>query len=136
MLKKPLVFLGILIMACCGGNNCKTGSTEQPIKSKDLKKEEIVIQFSADWCGPCRQLKNIMKSKEMKEYLESEKIKYYVLDIEKKDEKTKMWIDYSKPTTIPLVVKYSWDEELKRWNETKRFVGSKNASFMKQWLKN
>ena len=136
MLKKTLVFLGILIMACCGGNNCKIGGTEQPIKSKDLKKEEIVIQFSADWCGPCRQLKNIMNSQEMKEYLESEKIKYYVLDIEKKDEKTKMWINYSKPTTIPLVVKYSWNEELKRWDESKRFVGSKNSFFMKQWLKN
>lgn len=122
-------------MACCGGNNCKKGCAEQPVNSKDIKKE-IVIQFSADWCGPCRQLKNIMKSQEMKEYVESEKIKYYILDIEKKDKTTKMWIDYSKPTTIPLVVKYSWSEKLKRWNEIKRFIGSKNASFMKEWLKN
>ncbi|NVM36709.1 MAG: thioredoxin family protein [Candidatus Lokiarchaeota archaeon] len=133
MLKKIFI-IGILIMACCGGNNCKKSLSKQPSESDELK--EIVIQFSADWCAPCRQLKSIMKSEEMKNYLKSKKLRYYILDIEKKDKTTKMWVDYSNPTTIPLVVKYSWDKELKRWKEIKRFVGAKNIEFMKEWLKN
>lgn len=122
-------------MACCGNNCCSKETSTQTNTEIEVKKE-IVIQFSADWCGPCRNLKGLMKSNEMTQYVKENGIKYYILDIEKKDKTTKMWIDYSKPTTIPLVVKYSWDEKFKKWNELKRFVGSKNISFMKEWLKN
>lgn len=133
MLKK-LVILGILIMACCG-NNCCSKETSAQTNAKVEVKKEIVIQFSADWCGPCRNLKGLMKSNEMTQYVKENGIKYYILDIDKNDENTKLWVDYAKPKTIPLVVKYRWNEEMQRWLEVKRFIGSKNASFMKEWLK-
>lgn len=122
-------------MACCG-NSCKKACGEETSNASDTKaKKEIVIQFSADWCGPCRSLKAVMKSEEMKQYVKEKGIIYYILDIDKNDKNSRMWKDYAKPSTIPTVVKYKWEEKLKKWLEVKRFVGSKNARFMKEWLK-
>ena len=55
---------------------------------KDLEKykkdyEKIVLQFSANWCGPCRRI--TPKIEKFIENIEDDKIKYLYLDIEKFD---------------------------------------------------
>ena len=49
---------------------------------KDFKNEDVsVVQFSAAWCGPCKQLKPIMdKISQSEEY--KDRAKYYYADIE------------------------------------------------------
>ena len=129
---KVFVF-GVLIMGCCGGK-CQVAAED--LIALEPPKKELTIQFSAEWCGPCRNLKGIMKSNDMKKWLNNNEISYYHIDIDKnKDKKAKAWIDYAKPSSIPLVVKYEYDEAKKAWIEKARFMGSKSAKFMKEWIK-
>lgn len=77
-----------------------------------------------------------MKSNDMKEYLKENDIRYYHIDIDKDKSKiAKAWVNYAKPSSIPLIVKYKYDEAKKRWLEKDRFMGGKSAKYMKQWLK-
>ena len=127
-----LFVIGALVMACCG-NSCGTVCADD-ISVASPPKPEIIIQFSAEWCGPCRKLKSVMKSDDMKKWLKDNEIRYYHIDVDKdKSESAKAWIKYASPTSIPLVVKYEWNNE--KWVEVKKFTGAKSADSMKEWLK-
>jgi thiol:disulfide interchange protein len=129
-----LFFLGALVMACCGGNSCNIVLADD-ISVASPPKPQIVIQFSAEWCGPCRKLKSVMKSDDMKKWLKDNEVRYYHIDVDKDRSKSaaKAWIKYASPTSIPLVVKYEWNNE--KWVEVKKFTGAKSADSMKEWLK-
>ena len=148
-----LITLGVVIMGCCGGS-CGgdknldeyislSGKSELLSKQEDNNEEKevkykegdtIVMQFSADWCGPCRALKASIKSdKALQEYFQKETKGYFIIDVDDKDEASSAWVKKAKPSSIPLVVLYRKCK--KSWDEVSRFTGSRPTSNVLEWLK-
>ena len=46
--------------------------------------EYLLFYFTAKWCGPCQRIKPMIL--ELKEGLKTDKIKFYVIDIDENDE--------------------------------------------------
>lgn len=156
-----IVLFGAFIMSCCGGR-CKSGSNmaaaapkfqqsqEQAASQEEVcekkeevceKKEEpkyqdgdlIMIQFSADWCGPCRQLKGMLKSSQkFKDYIKKETKGYFIVDVDSKDKNQAAWTNMAKPSSIPLVVSYRYKEG--KWSEASRFSGVRSVEGIISWL--
>ena len=141
-------------MGCCGGqcgcqNNLNqekdafvTLSYEKSSESSDQNEEPevkyskndlIIIQFSAEWCAPCRALKaSIKKDEELQSFFKKETKGYFVVDVESKDKTDQAWVAMAKPSRIPLVVIYKFD---KSWKELDRFNGVKPTKEILKWLK-
>ena len=104
----------------------------QAIEEDKVETEKFMVaQFSADWCGPCRMLKNLVKNDEdIKKIIKEEYSEWMIIDIE--DPKNKDWVDLFQPSSIPLVVKLKLQDG--KWVEVDRFLGSKNKDFLIKWL--
>lgn len=133
------LLVGALIMGCCGGNCGCSGpqdnGTEVSFYQGDEVKENdiIMIQYSAEWCGPCRRLKQELKnSDEFKKFLEDSKIKYFVIDTDTQDPKEKKWVESAQPRSIPLVVAYTRKDG--KWVKVSEFVGYKSPAAVADWL--
>mgnify|MGYP001236653085 CR=1 FL=1 len=90
----------------------------------DIKNEEVsVVQFSAAWCGPCKNLKPIMDR-----LSESEKYKnknFYIADIEENGINT---ASAAGIRGVPTVIIY------KKGTETNRIVGGVPEGKMQEFL--
>ena len=90
----------------------------------DIKNEDVsVVQFSAAWCGPCKNLKPIMDM-----LSESEKYKnknFYIADIETDGINT---ASAAGIRGVPTVIIY------KKGTETNRLVGGVPAGKMQEFL--
>lgn len=88
-------------------------------KAVEQETKVEILHFGADWCGPCNQMKKMMKDKEVQEALKKVDYKYYDVDVRIKEKKE--W----QVTTIPsfIVVKDG---------KAKRYVGAMSKeSFLK-----
>ena len=90
----------------------------------DIKNEDVsVVQFSAAWCGPCKNLKPIMDK-----ISESEKYKnknFYIADIETDGINT---ASAAGIRGVPTVIIY------KKGTETNRIVGGVPEGKMQEFL--
>ena len=90
----------------------------------DIKNEDVsVVQFSAAWCGPCKNLKPIMDK-----LSESEKYKnrnFYIADIETDSINT---ASAAGIRGVPTVIIY------KKGTETNRIVGGVPEGKMQEFL--
>lgn len=93
----------------------------------------IIIQYSAEWCGPCRRLKaELKKDESFKKFIEESGVKYFVIDTDTKDEKEKKWVESAQPRSIPLVVAYV--RKNGKWQKINEFVGYKNPAAVVEWI--
>ena len=99
-------------------NDFKDEDFENKIKKEDIS----VIQFSAEWCGPCKALKPIM-DKLSDEY--KEKCSMYYADIENEGINTGSAAGIR---GVPTVIIY------KKGVEVDRKVGGVPESHMKEFL--
>tara|TARA_B100000965_G_scaffold373153_1_gene363362 strand:+ start:116 stop:436 length:321 start_codon:yes stop_codon:yes gene_type:complete len=90
----------------------------------DIKNEDVsIVQFSASWCSPCKQLKPIMEK-----FSESEQYKnknFYIADIETDGINT---ASAAGIRGVPTVIIY------KKGTETNRIVGGVPAGKMQEFL--
>lgn len=114
-------------------------SNKEPVSMQTQKgQEEItltVIQFSADWCSPCRQLKQLVTSdEEIKQAIKENYKAWHIIDIDNPSPWEQKMIDQFSPQGIPLVIMGRLDEN---WevSEVKRFMGAKKKEFILNWLK-
>mgnify|MGYP003643719649 CR=1 FL=1 len=111
--------------------NYQQNAIEITKEDKVEKEKFMVAQFSADWCGPCRQLKYLIKNDEdIKKIIKEKYSEWMIIDIE--DPENKEWVDLFKPSTIPLVVKLKLKDG--KWTEVERFLGSRDKDFLIKWL--
>tara|TARA_B100000579_G_C22289667_1_gene602093 strand:- start:21 stop:341 length:321 start_codon:yes stop_codon:yes gene_type:complete len=90
----------------------------------DIKNEDVsIVQFSASWCSPCKQLKPIMEK-----FSESEQYKnknFYIADIETDGINT---ASAAGIRGVPTVIIY------KKGTETNRIVGGVPEGKMQEFL--
>ena len=60
--------------------------------------EYLLFYFTAKWCGPCQRIKPMIL--ELKEGLKTDKIKFYMIDIDENDELCEKCEITSVPTFI------------------------------------
>jgi len=95
--------------------------------------DEIIMQFSADWCGPCQQLKAMAnESQALQKHFNSTK-GYFVIDIDEEDTFSKAWTAKANPGSIPTVIRYRYKDG--KWSEGMRFVGYRNEEAFLSFLK-
>ena len=90
----------------------------------NIKNEDVsVVQFSAAWCGPCKNLKPIMDK--ISESDENKNHHYYIADIEECGINT---ASAAGIRGVPTVIIY------KKGTETSRIVGGVPEGKMKEFL--
>ena len=99
-------------------NNFKDEDFDTKIKNEDVS----ILQFSTNWCGPCKNLKPIM-DKLSEEY--KDRANFYYADIEEDGINTG---SAAGVRGVPTVVIY------KKGVEIARKVGGVPESHMKEWL--
>ena len=94
---------------------------------EDFKSGDVsVIQFSAAWCGPCKQLKPVMdKISQLEEY--KDRAKYFYADIEDAAINT---ASAAGIRGVPTVIIY------RKGQEVDRKVGGVSEGNMKEFLDN
>lgn len=107
-------------------------SIELQAEDKYVENDQIVIQYSASWCGPCRSLKKTIQDSNIVDAIKQKTKGWFQIDIESSDALSEKWTSIASPTSLPTVVKYK--KVGNRWVEVKRFTGSKNAKFVHDWL--
>lgn len=93
----------------------------QPMNEVVNSNEVVLVQYYADWCGPCQMLKPILEqlSTDMTD------IKFYRVNIENHRDLAVS----AKVQSIPTVVLY------KNGTEVAREAGFKPRNLMEQWIK-
>ena len=89
---------------------------------------EILLVFTAKWCGPCQQFKEDLKTK-------PEMVGDYAVEVVDVSQAKDMAKDFdvgSVPTFI--VVKVADDDVIKATNVVKRTVGYEGPKKLKAWL--
>jgi thiol:disulfide interchange protein len=110
-------------MGCCGGGCRRNNNCSDPVKYN--QGDLIVVQFSAEWCSPCRSLIYAIKNdSDLQEAFDLKTIGYFVVDVDSKSKNEKDWINFAKPSSIPLVVLYKWDG---KWIEEDKLIGNQST---------
>jgi thioredoxin 1 len=105
---------------------CVSLAVAQPVAPKPTY---AVIQFSATWCGPCRQLTPIMESKDVQDAMSKKSVDFYHIDVDKHSEYSKIY----RVGTIPCVVLVKVEPQ--GTTELKRFIGLKSKQQVVEWLR-
>lgn len=85
----------------------------------DIKKDKVLVDFSASWCGPCKMLSLVLDKVE-----EEKLIDIYKIDIDENDKLADEYKIYSVPTLIIF----------KNKKEVKRTSGYMSFDELKEWL--
>ena len=81
--------------------------TEENLNTIIEQKEYLLFYFTASWCGPCQKIKPMIIK--LKEGLETNNIKFYMVDIDSNDELCEKCNIQSVPTFILFKDKVSID---------------------------
>jgi len=105
---------------------CVTG-----LFGQEPKKQQVILIFSAAWCGPCQDMKRntwpiLKKDGTLNSY------EVYEIDVDKDKKYSKLF----NVTSMPTVVLCKYDTDGETILEISRFEGARSASEVKQWLKN
>lgn len=126
-----LLFLIALVIGCSNTKNQEFSqfAYRQEFENGDL----IIIKFGAEWCGPCHTLDRVIdNSNDIQQYFENNTKGYYKIDVDSNDPNDKAWVNKARPSSIPLVVKYTYEDN--KWVEVKRFVGVRSEREILKWL--
>lgn len=93
-------------------------------------RKQILLSYSAAWCGPCKQMKPLWQDKDIVESLDKNQIELIEIDIDRDRQSGTMW----KVSSIPCCILIELDKDGKGI-ELKRFVGAKPKSFILNWIK-
>ena len=94
----------------------------------------VVIQYSANWCGPCRILSNLIKNDaELQGLIKTDTKGYFFIDIENpKTQAEQDWLNRAIITSLPTVVKYVYKNGT--WVKQAQFKGYRDKQFLLKWL--
>ena len=70
--------------------------TEENIREIINQEEYLLFYFTAKWCGPCQKIKPMVIK--LKDGLQTDKIKFYMIDIDENDDLAKKFNIRSVPT--------------------------------------
>jgi len=122
---KQIFYISLLLF-------CSLFANFKEFQHKD--NDEIVIFYGAEWCSPCSQTKEILKEQDLVDYFKQSNKKYFYIDIDTKEQKSKQWINLAGVKTIPTIVRYKFKEN--KWNEYSRIVGLSSKTNLLNFLKN
>ena len=74
--------------------------TDDNIKDIINQHEYLLFYFTAKWCGPCQKIKPMLLK--LKEGLKTDKVKFYLIDIDENDDLCETCKVTSVPTFILL----------------------------------
>jgi len=80
--------------------------TEQNIRDILLQSEYLLFYFTAKWCGPCQKIKPMILK--LEEGLQTDKIKFYMIDIDDNDELS----EACKITSVPTFILFKDKKEV------------------------
>ena len=92
-----LGLMGLAIMTA-NGNKEMLKKMEKPVDTTEVAAKSQMLYFGAEWCVPCRMMKQIFKDKKVKNLLDKLDVMVYDVDVNK-DLATR-WQVSSVPTMI------------------------------------
>jgi len=76
-----LGLMGLVIMTA-NGNKEMIKQMEKPVDTTEVAAKSQMLYFGAEWCGPCKQMKEIFKDKKVKNLLDKLDFKMYDIDVD------------------------------------------------------
>jgi thiol-disulfide isomerase/thioredoxin len=118
------VLLMVLALAIVGAVKASEfGSLDEALKTAEKEKKNVFLYFGASWCPPCKAMKKVFSTDEVKKKLE--KIPYVIVDTDENKALPKKY----KVGSIPDYILLDQKGEI-----LKRSKGAISASQFSNWL--
>lgn len=75
MLVSLVLLVGLVVGAGCGGT-----TWERAVERANAKQQPLIVEFYADWCGPCRVFEQVLHDPEVVRALGEVEVYRYDLD--------------------------------------------------------